>query len=76
MRARRIEACPRVSPGCRSVNASSDAAIAAGNHLCRAVAGPVTTVEGWRAGIAAYNAGSDYFDAVTTAAQRYHDAAG
>lgn len=54
----------------------ADAAIAAGNHLCRAVAGPVTTIEGWRTGIAAYNAGSDYFDAVTTAAQRYHDAAG
>ncbi len=53
----------------------ADAAIAAANYLCRAVAGDISTPDGWRAGIAAYNAGSDYLQAVASAAQRYGDAA-
>ncbi len=53
----------------------ADAAIGAANYLCRAVAGDMSTPEGWRAGIAAYNAGSDYLEAVATAAQRYGEVA-
>jgi len=48
----------------------ADAAIAAANHMCRA-AGDMTTPDGWRDGIAAYNSGSDYLDKVATAAQKY-----
>jgi membrane-bound lytic murein transglycosylase B len=53
----------------------ADASIAAANHLCRAVAGPMTTPEGWRKGIAAYNSGDDYLRKVAAAAQRYLDEA-
>lgn len=53
----------------------ADASIAAANHMCRAVAGPMTTPEGWREGIAAYNSGGDYLRKVATAAQRYLDEA-
>jgi hypothetical protein len=48
----------------------ADAAIAAANHLCRA-SGGMSTPDGWRAGIAAYNAGDDYLLAVAEAARRY-----
>jgi membrane-bound lytic murein transglycosylase B len=48
----------------------ADAAIAAANHLCRA-SGGMSTPDGWRAGIAAYNAGDDYLAAVAEAARRY-----
>ena len=51
----------------------ADAAIAAANHLCRA-SGGMSTPSGWRAGIAAYNAGDDYSSGVAQAATRYLDA--
>ena len=47
-----------------------DAAFAAANYLCHA-SDDMTTPDGWRQGIAAYNAGEDYLIAVATAAQRY-----
>lgn len=53
----------------------ADASIAAANHMCRA-SGGMSTPDGWRAGIAAYNSGSDYLQAVAAAAQRYLDEAG
>ena len=53
----------------------ADASIAAANHMCRAVAGPMTTPEGWREGVAAYNSGDDYLRKVAAAAQRYLDEA-
>lgn len=52
----------------------ADAAIAAANHMCRA-SGGMSTPDGWRAGIAAYNSGGDYLRKVATAAQRYLDEA-
>ncbi|CAN5395111.1 hypothetical protein BH11ACT5_BH11ACT5_22020 [soil metagenome] len=51
----------------------ADAAIAAANHMCRA-SGGMSTPDGWRAGIAAYNSGDDYLQKVVTAAQQYYDA--
>ena len=53
----------------------ADAAIAAANHMCRA-SGGMSTDEGWRSGIAAYNSGDDYLRKVATAAQQYVDQAG
>lgn len=53
----------------------ADAAIAAANHMCRAAV-DMTTPDGWRAGIAAYNSGRDYLAAVAAAANRYRDASG
>ena len=50
----------------------ADAAIAAANHMCRA-SGEMSTPEGWRDGIAAYNSGGDYLRSVASAAQRYLD---
>ncbi len=52
----------------------SDASVAAADYLCHQ-AGELVTPEGWRAGIAAYNAGGDYLRDVAAAAQRYADAA-
>jgi membrane-bound lytic murein transglycosylase B len=52
----------------------ADESIAAANSLCRA-SGGMSTPDGWRAGIASYNAGSAYLKAVASAAQRYVDAA-
>ncbi len=51
----------------------ADESIAAANALCRA-SGGMSTPDGWRAGIASYNAGSVYLWAVAAAAQRYADA--
>ena len=51
-----------------------DAATAAGDYLCHA-AGELRTPDGWRAGIASYNAGQSYLQNVAAAAQRYADAA-
>lgn len=51
----------------------ADASIAAANHMCRA-SGGMSTPDGWRAGIAAYNSGDDYLRKVASAAQRYYDA--
>ncbi len=51
-----------------------DAALAAANYLCRAVGGmglDFTTEEGWRAGIASYNAGESYLLRVADLAVRY-----
>lgn len=53
----------------------ADAAVAAANYLCHA-SGGMSTPEGWRSGIAAYNAGTAYLRDVAAAAQRYHDEAG
>jgi hypothetical protein len=53
----------------------ADAAIAAANYMCRASGSDMTTPDGWRAGIAAYNAGADYLEAVASAADRYGSAA-
>ncbi len=53
----------------------SDAAIAAANHLCRASGSDMTTPDGWRAGIAAYNTGDDYLRSVAAAAAEYGAAA-
>ncbi|MBX3099400.1 MAG: transglycosylase SLT domain-containing protein [Salinibacterium sp.] len=53
----------------------ADAAIAAANHMCRA-SGGMSTDDGWRRGIAAYNSGVDYLRKVATAAQQYVDQAG
>lgn len=50
----------------------ADAAIAAANHMCRA-SGGMSTPEGWREGIAAYNSGSEYLRKVADAAQQYFD---
>lgn len=50
----------------------ADSAIAAANHMCRA-SGGMSTPQGWRDGIAAYNAGDDYLRNVASAAQRYLD---
>ena len=51
----------------------ADSAIAAANHMCRA-SGEMSTADGWRDGIAAYNSGGDYLRKVASAAQRYFDA--
>ena len=51
----------------------ADAAIAAANHMCRA-SGGMSTPDGWRAGIGAYNSGGDYLRKVASAAQQYYDA--
>lgn len=47
-----------------------DAAVAAANYLCRASrdTAPMSTLEGWRAGIAAYNSAPSYSIAVARAA--------
>jgi hypothetical protein len=50
----------------------ADAAIASANHMCRA-SGGMSTRDGWRDGIAAYNSGGDYLRKVASAAQRYFD---
>lgn len=47
-----------------------DAALAAANYLCRAVA-TLGDEASWRAGIASYNSASSYLDAVATASQNY-----
>lgn len=47
-----------------------DSTLAAANYLCHA-SGDMADPDGWRAGIAAYNAGSDYLQSVATAAERY-----
>ncbi|MEQ1735710.1 MAG: murein transglycosylase, partial [Rhodoglobus sp.] len=52
----------------------TDAALAAGDYLCHA-AGELSTPDGWRSGVASYNAGDAYLRNVATAAQRYADAA-
>lgn len=49
----------------------ADAAIAAANHMCRA-SGGMSTPDGWRAGIAAYNSGNDYLTKVADVAQQYY----
>lgn len=48
-----------------------DSALAASNHLCRSSGWDMVTPEGWRAGIAGYNAGDQYLRDVAEAAQRY-----
>jgi membrane-bound lytic murein transglycosylase B len=48
----------------------ADAAVAAANYLCHA-SGGMAKGSGWRAGIAAYNAGSSYLSAISAAAQKY-----
>lgn len=53
----------------------SDAAIAGANHMCRAVAGDMSTPDGWREGIAAYNTAATYAGKVAAAANRYRDSA-
>jgi membrane-bound lytic murein transglycosylase B len=53
----------------------ADAAVAAANYLCHA-SGGMSTPDGWRAGIAAYNAGAAYLKDVAAAAQRYREEAG
>ena len=53
----------------------SDAAIAGANHMCRAVAGDMSTPDGWREGIAAYNTALTYAGKVADAANRYRDSA-
>ena len=50
----------------------ADAAVASANYLCHA-SGGMSSAVGWRAGIAAYNAGADYLASVASAAQRYFD---
>lgn len=52
----------------------ADAAIAAANHMCRA-SGGMSTPDGWRAGITAYNTATDYLEKVAAAAQQYDDSA-
>jgi membrane-bound lytic murein transglycosylase B len=47
-----------------------DAVTAAANYLCRASA-DMSRAEGWRAGIAAYNASGVYRQTVADAANRY-----
>jgi hypothetical protein len=49
-----------------------DAVQATANYLCRA-SGDMTTEQGWRAGIAAYNSAGSYLTAVATAAVQYGD---
>lgn len=46
-----------------------DAAVAASNYLCRAVrdVGPMSTEDGWKAGIASYNSATSYSEAVAAA---------
>ena len=51
-----------------------DAAFAASNHLCRSSGWDMVSPEGWRAGIAGYNAGQRYLRDVASAAQRYREA--
>lgn len=53
-----------------------DAAVAAANYLCRASDSDMATPQGWRAGITAYNVGTEYLQNVAAAAQRYFDEAG
>jgi len=53
----------------------SDASIAGANYMCRAVAGDMSTPDGWREGIAAYNTATTYAGKVADAANRYRDAA-
>jgi membrane-bound lytic murein transglycosylase B len=53
----------------------ADAAIAAANYLCRAVAGDMSNPDGWRTGIAAYNTATSYAGKIAEAANRYRDAA-
>jgi membrane-bound lytic murein transglycosylase B len=48
-----------------------DAAFAAANHLCRSSGWDMVSQDGWRAGIAGYNAGEQYLRDVASAAQRY-----
>ncbi len=52
----------------------NDASLAAADYLCHA-AGELRTPDGWRSGIASYNAGQSYLESVAAAAQRYADAA-
>lgn len=51
-----------------------DAAFAASNHLCRSSGWDMVSPEGWRAGIAGYNAGEQYLRDVASAAQHYREA--
>ncbi len=51
-----------------------DAVTAAANYLCRA-SGDMAAAQGWRAGIAAYNASGVYRQTVADAANRYASAA-
>lgn len=53
-----------------------DAAFAASNHLCRSSGWDMASPDGWRAGIAGYNAGEQYVRDVASAARRYLEAAG
>ena len=53
-----------------------DAAFAASNHLCRSSGWDMASPDGWRAGIAGYNAGEQYLRDVASAAQRYLEAVG
>lgn len=48
-----------------------DAAVAAAKYLCRASDNDMSSPDGWRAGIAAYNSGQQYLADVAAAAQRY-----
>jgi membrane-bound lytic murein transglycosylase B len=52
-----------------------DAAFAAANYLCF-MGGDLTTQDGWRAAVAAYNSSDEYLAAVASAAQTYLDDAG
>lgn len=51
----------------------ADAAVASANYLCNA-SGGMAKGGGWRAGIAAYNAGASYLKAISEASQKYFDA--
>jgi membrane-bound lytic murein transglycosylase B len=47
-----------------------DSAFAAANYLCF-MGGDLTTEQGWRSAVAAYNSSDEYLAAVATAAQKY-----
>ena len=63
--------------GVRDAQNIDDASVAAANYLCRASrdTAPMSTLEGWRAGIVAYNSAPSYIDAVATAAVAAGEAA-
>jgi len=63
--------------GVRDAQNIDDASVAAANYLCRASrdTAPMSTLEGWRAGIVAYNSAPSYIDAVASAAVAAGEAA-
>ena len=55
-------------------NQIDDAALATARYLC--ASGPMTSPEGWRAGVYSYNHDNDYVDKVATVANGYASSAG